>query len=281
MLGVCYYPEHWPRDQWADDARRMAALGLRYVRIGEFAWSRLEPDPGRYDFEWFDAALATLAAAGLKVVIGTPTATPPKWLIDAHPEILPVDPATGRTRGFGSRRHYDFSSDVYRDAAVKIVTALAERYGAHPGVAGWQTDNELCCHHTTLSASPVARDAFRLWCRDRYGDVAALNHAWGNVFWSMEYRSFDEIELPVGAVTETSPAHRLAWYRFSSDEVVRFHDAQVEVSPDQRCERAGVVQERDVADEHTGRPHRVGDGNPDGGGDGPVDPVGAAVGDHP
>lgn len=229
MLGVCYYPEHWPRHQWAEDAQRMAALGLRYVRIGEFAWSRLEPDPGHYDFAWFDEAIDTLAAAGLKVVIGTPTATPPKWLIDAHPEVLPVDPATGRTRGFGSRRHYDFSSDVYRAASVRIVTALAERYGQHPGVAGWQTDNELCCHKTTLSASPVARDAFRLWCRDRYGTVAALNDAWGNVFWSMEYRSFDEIELPVGAVTETSPAHRLAWYRFSSDEVVRFHDAQVEV----------------------------------------------------
>jgi beta-galactosidase len=229
VLGVCYYPEHWPRDLWPEDARRMAALGLHYVRIGEFAWSRLEPDPGRYDFTWFDAAIDTLAAAGLKVVIGTPTATPPKWLIDAHPEILPVDPATGRTRGFGSRRHYDFSSDIYRDACVRIVTALAERYGEHPGVAGWQTDNELCCHKTALSASPVARDAFRLWCRDRYGDVDALNRAWGNVFWSMEYRSFDEIELPVGAVTETSPAHRLAWYRFSSDEVARFHDAQVAV----------------------------------------------------
>ncbi len=229
MLGVCYYPEHWPRDIWAEDARRMKALGLSYVRIGEFAWSRFEPEPGIYDFGWFDAAIDTLAAAGLKVVIGTPTATPPKWLIDRHPDILPVDPATGRTRGFGSRRHYDFSSDVYLRESERIVTALAERYGTHPGVVGWQTDNELCCHDTTLSASTVARDAFRLWCRDRYGDVATLNTAWGNVFWSLEYRSFDEIELPVGAVTETSPSHLLAWRRFSSDQVARYHDAQVAI----------------------------------------------------
>lgn len=229
MLGVCYYPEQWPRALWRDDARKMKALGLDYVRIGEFAWSRFEPEPGVYDFAWFDEALTILSEAGLKVVIGTPTATPPKWLIDRHPDILPVDPDTGRVRGFGSRRHYDFSSDIYLDECKRIVTALAERYGHHAGVAGWQTDNELCCHETTLSASPNARTAFQRWCTARYDSVEALNTAWGNVFWSMEYRSFDEIELPVGAVTETSPAHRLAWRHFSSDQVVRFHSAQVEI----------------------------------------------------
>lgn len=229
MLGVCYYPEQWPTSLWREDARRMKALGLTYVRIGEFAWSRFEPEPGTYDFVWFDQIIDILTEAGLKVVIGTPTATPPKWLIDRHPEILPVDPDTSRTRGFGSRRHYDFSSEVYRRESDRIVLALAERYGTHPGVVGWQTDNELSCHDTTLSASPAARAAFQAWCAEHYADVHALNTAWGNVFWSMEYRSFDEIELPVGAVTETSPAHRMAYRRFSSDQVVAFHDAQVKI----------------------------------------------------
>ena len=110
MFGVCYYPEHWPQSQWDQDAKMMAELGLTYVRIGEFAWSRLEPNPGEYQFDWLDAAIESLTGAGLKVVMGTPTATPPKWLIDQYPEILPVDPDSGRTRGFGSRRHYDFAS---------------------------------------------------------------------------------------------------------------------------------------------------------------------------
>ncbi|MFM9829760.1 MAG: beta-galactosidase [Sphingomonas sp.] len=228
MLGVCYYPEHWPEAIWADDARRMRALGLSTVRIGEFAWSRLEPQPGHYDFAWFDRAIQTLGAAGLKVVIGTPTATPPKWIIDRHPEILAVDPHTGHVRGFGSRRHYDFSSEVYRHEAVWITTALAERYGQNPHVIGWQTDNELCCHETTLSGSMAARDAFRRWCAARYGTIDALNTAWGNVFWSMEYRDFDEIDLPILAVTETNPAHRLAWRRFSSDQVIAWHQAMVD-----------------------------------------------------
>ena len=229
MLGVCYYPEHWPEALWVEDARRMRALGLTYVRIAEFAWSRIEPDPGRFDWGWLDRAIATLGDAGLKVVMCTPTATPPKWLIDRHPDILPVDPATGRTRGFGSRRHSDFSNPVWHREAMRISEAVAMRYGKNPHVAGWQTDNELCCHDTALSASPAARDGFRAWCRGHYADIAALNTAWGNVFWSMEYRDFDEIELPVGAVTETSPAHRMAWRRYASDMVVKFHTDMVTI----------------------------------------------------
>ena len=227
MLGVCYYPEHWPEAWWAQDAARMKALGLTYVRIAEFAWSRIEPDSGRFDFGWLDRAIETLGAAGLKVVMCTPTATPPKWLIDRHPDILPVDPDTGRVRGFGSRRHTDFSSKTWVREAMRISAAVAARYGNNPHVAGWQTDNELCCHDTALSASPAARDSFRDWCRARYGSIEALNAAWGNVFWSMEYRSFDEIELPVGAGTETSPTARMAWRRHASDMVAAFHSEMV------------------------------------------------------
>ncbi len=228
MLGVCYYPEHWPEAIWAEDAQRMRALGLSTVRIGEFAWSRLEPVPGNYDFAWFDRAIDILGEAGLRVVIGTPTATPPKWLVDRDPAMLPVDPRTGRVRGFGSRRHYDFSSEAYRLEAVRITTALARRYGTNRHVAGWQTDNELCCHDTAPSGSDAARDAFRRWCAARYTTIETLNAAWGNVFWSMEYRDFDEIELPILTVTETSPAHRLAWRRFSSDQVIAWHQAMVD-----------------------------------------------------
>ena len=229
MFGVCYYPEHWPQSQWDQDATMMAELGLTYVRIGEFAWSRLEPNPGEYNFDWLDAAIASLTHAGLKVVMGTPTATPPKWLIDQYPKILPVDPDTGRTRGFGSRRHYDFSSADYLRESLRITEALAKRYGDHKGVVGWQTDNELCCHDTALSGSALARDAFQDWCQQHYTSIDKLNNDWGNVFWSMEYRDFSEIELPIGAVTETSPAHRLAYRRFSSDQVINYHNPMVEM----------------------------------------------------
>lgn len=229
MLGVCYYPEHWPQDLWHSDAVDMKSLGLDYVRIGEFCWSRIELHRDQFDFLWLDKAIDILSSVGLKIVFGTPTATPPKWLIDEFPEILPVDPVSGNIRGFGSRRHYDFSSDVYRREAARITEILAKRYGAHEAIVGWQTDNELSCHDTTLSGSEAAKHGFRYWCKKRYHDINALNAAWGTVFWSMEYNSFDEIELPVGAVTETNPAHQLAYRRYSSDQVIAFHNEMVAI----------------------------------------------------
>ncbi len=227
-LGVCYYPEHWPEEGWEREARRMADLGLTWVRVGEFAWSRLEPEPGRLAFDWLDRAIDTLTEAGLKVVLGTPTATPPKWLVDRHPEVLPVG-RDGRVRGFGSRRHVCFSSPAYRDETRRIVTLLAERYGDHPGVGAWQTDNEYGCHDTVRCYCPRCREAFQGWLRQRYGTVEALNEAWWTVFWSQEVRTFEEVELPGQAVTEANPSHSLDYYRFASDQVVRYNRLQVDL----------------------------------------------------
>lgn len=227
-IGVCYYPEHWPEAMWAEDARRMREAGISRVRIGEFAWSRLEPEPGAFDFDWLGRALDTLHGAGLQVILGTPTATPPKWLVDSMPEMLPVD-RHGRPRGFASRRHYCFSHAGYRRECARIVRALAEKFGQHPAIIAWQTDNEYGCHDTVLSWSDEARLGFRHWLKDRYGSVALLNEAWGNVFWSMDYRSFDEIDLPSGAVTETNPAHRADFHRYSSDQVAAFNRVQTEI----------------------------------------------------
>ncbi|MEP1420173.1 MAG: beta-galactosidase [Erythrobacter sp.] len=227
-LGCCYFPEHWPEDIWADDARRMHEMGLSLVRIGEFAWSRIEPEAGRFDWGWLDRAIKVLADAGLKVMLCTPTATPPKWLVDQMPDMVAID-GQGRPRGFGSRRHYCFSHRGYREQSRRITKALAERYGQHPAITAWQTDNEYGCHDTVLSFSKAAAECFREWCEARYGTVDALNTAWGNVFWSMEYRSFDEIEPPLLTVTEANPSHWLDYRRFASDQVVSFNAEQVAI----------------------------------------------------
>ena len=228
QLGVCYYPEHWPEAEWPEDARRMAEMGLSWVRIGEFAWSRIEPEPGRFDWTWLDCAVEVLAAAGLKIVMCTPTATPPKWLVDANPDMLAVD-SEGRPRGFGSRRHYCFSSEAYRAQCARITEALARRYGRHPAIGAWQTDNEFGCHDTTLSYSPNAASRFRIWLAHRYQSIEALNRAWGAVFWSQEYRDFDAVQPPNLTVTEANPSHRLDYNRFASDEVVSFNRLQTDI----------------------------------------------------
>ena len=227
-LGVCYYPEHWPEMKWAGDAALMRQTGLTWVRIGEFAWSRMEPAPGRLDWGWLDRAIAALGSAGLRVVLGTPTATPPRWLLDQYPDMLALD-AQGRPRGFGSRRHYCFSHPGYRSECARIAQLLADRYGANPHVQAWQIDNEYGCHDTTLSYSPAALAGFRDWLAQKYQSPAALNRAWGNVFWSMDYDSFDQIGLPNLTVTEPAPAHVMDFRRFSSDQVVSFNKLQADI----------------------------------------------------
>ncbi|GAB3482855.1 beta-galactosidase [Marinomonas epiphytica] len=227
-LGVCYYPEHWARSRWAEDARQMKEIGIEFVRVGEFSWSTIEPEPGQLNWQWLDDALAALHKEGLKVILGTPTATPPKWLVDRHPGMLAKD-ELGRERGFGSRRHYTFASLEYREECRRIVDIMAKRYGQHPAVVAWQTDNEYGCHDTILSYAEADLVAFRLWLAEKYGTVEALNQAWGNIFWSMDYRTFDEVELPNLTVTEANPSHRLDFQRCCSDQVVAYNKLQADI----------------------------------------------------
>src|SRR5258707_6792416 len=108
-FGVCYYPEQWPESYWEEDARRMQECGVNTVRLGEFAWSLMEPREGHYDFSLFDRAIETLGRHGIKTIFGTPTATPPKWLTHKYPEVLHVF-ETGRAANDQSRRDYCYNS---------------------------------------------------------------------------------------------------------------------------------------------------------------------------
>ena len=225
--GVCYYPEHWTPSDWAQDAARMRKANISVVRIGEFAWSRIEPSPDTFTWDWLDSAIDTLGQAGLNIVLGTPTATPPRWMVDKYPDML-ASGRDGQTRGFGSRRHYCFSHLPYRDQAARIARVLAARYGKNPHITAWQIDNEYGCHNTTQSYSPAARNGFRDWLAQKYQSIDALNRAWGNVFWSMDYDDFTQIDLPNICVTEPNPAHAWDFGRYSSAQVVAFNRAQAD-----------------------------------------------------
>ena len=227
-LGVCYYPEHWPEDMWISDAQSMYKNGIRWVRIAEFAWSRIEPEPKNFDWKWLDKAVDILGNAGLKIVMCTPTATPPRWLINQMPDMLAVD-QNGRKRKFGSRKHYSFSHKGYQKESQRITQAVAERYGNNSFIQAWQTDNEFGCHETTYSWCQSSLQEFRNWLKVKYQSIEKLNEEWGNVFWSMEYSSFEDIDLPNLTVTEANPAHHFAFRRFSSDQVKNFNSQQVKI----------------------------------------------------
>jgi len=228
QFGVDYYPEHWPEDRWETDARLMQEAGLKVVRLAEFAWNKLEPSDGRFDFSWLDRSLSVLAARGLKAVLGTPSAAPPAWLIEAHPDILPVD-SHGVTRGFGGRHHDCQSNPTYRRYVARIVRAMADHYGKDLRVAGWQTDNELGNSHDDLCHCASCKKAFHDWLKDRYADIGGLNAAWGTVFWSQTYDTFAQIPTPALTATAHNPSLLLDWKRFHSDLIVDFQQKQIDL----------------------------------------------------
>ena len=234
-FGADYYPEHWPRERWPIDAKMMREANLNVVRLAEFSWAKLEPVEGNYDFSWLDEAIDVLSKEGIKVVLGTPTATPPKWLADKYPDIFQQD-KTGKPRGFGSRRHYCYNNPNYRTLSKKIVSLVAEHYKDSPNVVAWQIDNEFGCQDTTYCYCPHCLEAFRLWLKNKYCAIEALNSEWGTVFWSQTYGDWNELILPGYTVCETSdtrnsghnPGLLLDFCRFSSDLAAAYQRLQID-----------------------------------------------------
>lgn len=229
-FGACYYPEHWPEERWPLDARLMREAGLNVVRIGEFAWSKFERREGMYDFEWLDRSIAVLESGGISVILGTPTATPPKWLMDKHPDIYMQD-YKGDVRGFGNRRHYCFNNETYHCYAQDITRRMAERYANHPNVIGWQIDNEFGCNETARCYCGNCKTAFHRWLERKYeGDIDAMNENWGTVFWSQTYNEWHEVTLPGYAPFHLhNPGLVLDYRRFASDSVVKFQKLQLDI----------------------------------------------------
>jgi len=217
-LGCAYYPEYWGMKRVAIDARLMQRAGINLVRIGEFAWCRMEPEDGRLTLDWLHETVNILQKHNIAVLLCTPTAAPPAWLTSAYPETLLVH-ADGRRAAHGSRRHYCPLSDTYRRFTARIVTALAQEMSRHPNVIGWQLDNEFgpeCgfCHCETC------QNRFREFLRHRYGSLDSLNRAWGTGFWSMDYSAWEQVRL--GDRPDVYPSRTLDSKRFWSHAYIDY-----------------------------------------------------------
>jgi len=223
-FGCDYNPEQWTPDVWDEDIALMRDAGVDLVAINIFGWAHIEPRAGEYDFARLDDIVGRLHAAGIRINLGTGTASTPAWLTTAHPEILPVV-EDGTRRYPGGRQAWCPSSPVYRDAALALVDAVAARYGSHPAVALWHVSNELGCHNALCHCDESAA-AFRTWLQDRYGTVEAVNRAWGTAFWSQSYYEWDEILTPKATLSSRNPGQMLDYHRFSSDALLAHYRAE-------------------------------------------------------
>ena len=221
-VGAYYYPEHWDESQWERDLKKMAEMGFEFTHFAEFAWAQLEPEEGVYDFGWLDRAIALAAKHDLKVILCTSTATPPVWLVRKHPEIL-ITNEDGTRYDHGSRQHASFSNEYYRTYSMKMIAELAKRYGQDERVIGWQLDNEP---RSTVDYGQDAQKRFRSWLKQKYKDIATLNHAWGTNFWSGTYSDFNQINLPLHRQWGMNLYQRLDHSRFCDQETATFLDEQ-------------------------------------------------------
>jgi beta-galactosidase len=222
--GGDYNPEQWPESTWAEDVRLMAEAGVNLVTVGVFSWSRLQPAPGELTAGWLDRVLDLLAEAGIGVDLATGTASPPPWLVAAHPEILPVT-VDGRRLAPGARQHYCPSAPAFRAAAADLAARMARRYAGHRAVTMWHVGNEYGCHVPACYCE-LSAEAFRNWLRSRYGELGRLNEAWGGAVWSQDYTSWDQVQPPRTAPTFANPAQQLDFARFSSGELLACYRAE-------------------------------------------------------
>jgi beta-galactosidase len=235
FYGGDYNPEQWPEEVWLDDARRMVEARVNLATVGVFAWSRIQPAEGVFEFDWLDRVIGILSEHGIGVDLATATASPPPWLSAHYPDSVAVD-ATGARYWPGSRQHQAPTSPDYRRLAGELVTRLAERYAQHPAVVMWHVNNEYGCH-LSLDYSDAAAAAFRRWLEARYGSVEALNDAWGTSFWSQRYGDFAEVFPPRHAPYSHNPTQLLDFARFSSDALLECYLMERE-----RIREAGALQ---------------------------------------
>lgn len=227
-FGVCYYPEHWPESMWTEDIQRMLASGIEVIRVGEFSWNLTEWEDGVFDYTYFDKFLDLTDQLGMRVIFGTPTATPPAWLSEKYPEILNAN-RQGVAYAHGGRRHYNYNSDVYRCYAARIVDKISKRYSVHPSVIGWQIDNEINCELDEFF-SKADDEKFRMYLQNKYETLDALNAAWGTRFWNQSYHSWEHVHLPGNVPNNSENPHQMMdYYRFVSESALSFVDMQSKI----------------------------------------------------
>ena len=238
QYGVAYYPEHKTEEELRHDLKLIKESGINTVRMGEFAWCRMEPREGVYDFDWLEDVVNELGEAGISSILCTPTACPPSWMIQKHPDILYVD-NRGEKRPFGGRRFYCYNNPAYREYSAKIAEEMGKRFGKNPYVSGFQIDNEPAQEASGRCCCPTCAGLFRSYLKKKYKTIEEYSRRSGTIFWGQDYGDFEEINPPVNTIEPSAisrvpayfenPTLRLEFERFSSDAQIEYQNIQADI----------------------------------------------------
>lgn len=223
LYGAAYYSEYTPTDRLDEDICLMKDAGLNVVRIGESAWGLFEPREGVFEFEWMDRIVGKFQAAGIKVILGTPTYSIPAWMAERHPEVL-AQTVNGGQRHYGIRQNMDIYNPTYLFYSERIIRKMMERYANNPAIIGYQVDNE--CEARGIN-NPDYFAGFRSYLKNKFNNnLDSLNGTWGLNYWGMNIHTWEELYPRDGV---TSPAYKNEWERWGRKVVADFLNWQVAI----------------------------------------------------
>ena len=237
FIGAAYYPEMWDEAEINKDIARCKEQGINCLRVGEFAWGKMEPEEGKFDFSLFKNVVGKLYENGIYTVMCTPTCTPPRWMLDKYPQMRRVTPDNQR-QNVSSRCHVCKSSSVAREKNALIVEAMAKTFAGHKGIIGWQIDNELFPYQDGCYCESCQK-GFRAYLKDKFGTPEKLNKAWGMTRWSLEYKSFDDVQPPYPDEWR-HPSLRKAWWDYQCGLICSYVDEQTEILRKYGCTNIGT-----------------------------------------
>lgn len=227
ITGVDYYPEHWDKSLWKADADLMQHTGVKVVRLAEFAWCRLEPREGEFDFEWLDEIIGIFTERNINVVLCTPTNCPPLWFYEKYPDAVQTEKDGSKTNT-GIRGHRCIHNSDFLRYAERIIDLITKRYADNKSVIAWQIDNEL---EANFCFCETCIEKYRSWLKGKYGTLEVLNEAYGNNVWSGEYSSWEQVKPPYGSYPNAwlNPSFMLDFNRYASDSVTEHINWQAEL----------------------------------------------------
>jgi len=226
--GACFYPELWSEETLREDIRLMKETGINLVRVGEFWWSKIEPNEGEYNLAYITGLLDLFHEHGIDVAMCTPTPTPPIWVTDGHPERLHVN-SKGERMIHGSRQHPCTNNEVYRAHCRNVIHKIAEAVGHHPAVVLWQLDNEFKCHIRECFCEGC-KGQWHQWLEAKYGTIENLNEQWRTMIWSELYQNFGQVPQPSDNTPFLHHASMLTMYKmFHREKIAEFASEHADI----------------------------------------------------